>query len=835
MASVPESNKGAMTSEKELRPSKIQALALGGDYEPEDDPPPPPPKDFPPHVSENRHSGAESYFNPLGLSRANSIYSLSRVSFSSQLAQLTSLKLPDASSLSSSIQAIPTAPAAAKALSGAAAQIQQWIHKASEVLSGLDADDDVEWAAAAGREGLGDVDKAVTKFETLVGIYVTAIEELQARNDIHDVTTEELELVVMQMDKTISEWEKVRSLLKGVKEQVEIAMEWEELWNSVLGDIGMEMDNLSRLVFEMEEKRHKTLIADRDGEGTNGIDIIELETIVEEGPLNPPATATSRLGISPVFSSDTSPMESPSPNTAQDDSSLLALFARMQPLRASLDFLPMRLSTFHIRVESVFPTACEELETRREGLEKEWKKLEGDAEALRRELGEDRWVLVFRNAGRQAQKMCESVERSIRKLQETIDIGAQQASPVVLAKKIENYEAKKTHYGPAIERVLNIIDKGVNDRLTINGEILRLQEEMTSRWEKLQNEMKEMGKTLDDISANKDQQLRDSISSIISMDRSALGSMTDTPGSSPASSVVMTNGSKPPSTPYINGSSRRSSSNSTVSRPALSRSQMSMPASSLKPSHLPRSSIGSRSSSASTFANGTISFASKHRETASPSPACRMRRLSPSTPSNKPRWNGSANTNDLIVGHNFKPVSATSPPRAQRSSSRASSIPLRSPMASQSSSSPTIPHGYSMTLPKTRTGALSRPSLSFRDRVSSPSPFQGRSSLDVPRSTRPPLSKRSSMSILSNETKLQLASIGAKSGNGLNDMDKSPTPAPHPPRPSTSLESGRSHKRMSLLPQPKARAPSQGQEDILKARRMSRCSTPLTDYRPKWR
>jgi hypothetical protein len=33
------------------------------------------------------------------------------------------------------------------------------------------------------------------------------------------------------------------------------------------------------------------------------------------------------------------------------------------------------------------------------------------------------------------------------------------------------YEAKKMHYIPAIERVVSIIQKGVNDRLTVNGEI----------------------------------------------------------------------------------------------------------------------------------------------------------------------------------------------------------------------------------------------------------------------------------------------------------------------------------------------------------------------------
>ena len=70
--------------------------------------------------------------------------------------------------------------------------------------------------------------------------------------------------------------------------------------------------------------------------------------------------------------------------------------------RASLDFLPMRLSVFQARAEQAFPTACDELEMRRTALEGSYKKLEKDAESLRKELGEDKWVLVFRGAGRQA-------------------------------------------------------------------------------------------------------------------------------------------------------------------------------------------------------------------------------------------------------------------------------------------------------------------------------------------------------------------------------------------------------------------------------------------------
>lgn len=141
------------------------------------------------------------------------------------------------------------------------------LQKALKILSNLDAEDDVEWAAAAGRDGLGETDKAVGKFETLVEIYVQAIDELQMRSDVGDVEAKDLQAVVDQMESTLADWDEVRRSLKGVHSQVELAMEWEELWGTVLGDVGEEMDSLSRLVFEMEEKRHMSMREDAHPDG----------------------------------------------------------------------------------------------------------------------------------------------------------------------------------------------------------------------------------------------------------------------------------------------------------------------------------------------------------------------------------------------------------------------------------------------------------------------------------------------------------------------------------------------------------------------------------------
>ncbi|KAL2217689.1 hypothetical protein M432DRAFT_549327 [Thermoascus aurantiacus ATCC 26904] len=777
-----------------------------------DQPPPPPPKDSPPAPS----SASSSYFNPLGLHRTESIYSFSRASFSSQLSQLTSITLPQPSSLEASIAAIPTAPAAVKALTGAAEQIKIWINKASDVLGGLDAEDDVEWAAAAGREGLDDVDRAIKTFESLISVYVKAIENVQLREDISSVSGDTLKEIVVQVESILKDWAKVKSQLKGVKEQVELAMEWEELWSNVLGDVGLEVDSLSRLIFEMEEKRHKTMTAEPGSEHTPGLDINELETIVEESP--GPDRTNQRFSF-PAFT------EAPptSHKTPQDDlnSSLMALFARMQPLRASLDFLPMRLSMFQSRAEKIFPSACEELEERRNRLEKGYKKLEADAEALRKELSEDKWILVFRNAGRQAEKMFDSVERSIGKLQEALDTGAHIHNQAALAKRIESFEAKKMHYTPAIERVVSIIQKGVNDRLTVNGEILRLLSDMESRLDALKASLKVMDSVLEDLNLTASQQLRDSISSIMTMDSPATGSAIDTPGSSPASSVILSSGSgvKGASTPSATASSRRGSSvGSTVAASKARRySSLPQPVSTRK-SSIPRSAASSTVTSP-TRSQGNSSLA--------PTPSSRVpaRRPSPAPPiNNRPRWNSSTNTSDLDVGHNFKPLSATTP-----SPYRKDPVPTHPPRRSSSSTlAPPSPLGRQASASpapgrRSSSRATSRLASPTPNRLTA-TPTPTGSVLDPP-----PYSKLrrqpSAMDLPSGRRNRQsYAGISVTRTRASDDHDAS-----SPARPGTALghsnNNNHNSRRSSMLPVPKARS----------GRESSTSSRSRLDERPPWR
>ena len=758
---------------------------------------------------------AESYLNSLqslrSSSRSNSVYSLSRISLSSQLSQLTSLSLPDASSLSSSIAGIPTAPAAAKTLASAADQIRKWLQKASEVLRGLDAEDDVEWAAAGGREGLGDLDAAIGKFEGLIGVYVRSIDDLQVREDISKVSSDQQKAVVDQMEQILEEWNGVKLSLKAVKRQVELAMEWEELWNTVLGDIGLELEALSVQVFEMEEARHQSMATDTAFDGTMGLDVQELDTIIEETPNSESKSNTLESKV-PSAITISSPLNSPGLSMPQDDTKLLSLFARMQPLRASLDFLPMTLAAFHMKAKDVLPTACEELQTRKRSLEKKWKQLESEAEGLRQELGEDRWVVVFRNAARQAQKMCESVERSIVKLQETIDAGTQHSNPPLLAKKLEAYEAKKSHYGPAIKKVLAIIEKGVSDRQTVHGEVLRLREEARGRWSAVEIEMKDMDLALEDLTMHKTQQLRDSISSIVSMDRSAADSAVDTPGSSPASSVAIgpSNGGKREPSPGMNGSSRRSS----LARPTGSRRYFSLPSSSSNSTHLPVTQQASRNLS-STTSSRNASPSPYSKSSATPTPGSRSK-IPGLAADNKPRWNSSSKVDYFEFGSKPRPL-----PFSQ--GQRKTSMPFRpgSSAASHSASASTnalsSPLGRSSPAPSAGSGLREpgvRPSGTYSSlnlRRASAAPTSSARDWAESRYKTPPTSSDGQphprAGLRSNPSTPASAPINNATAV-LEDEDEdefedevSPSVRHHAPQQHRSKEAG--IKRISMLPLPK--------------------------------
>ncbi|PPQ64216.1 hypothetical protein CVT24_008592 [Panaeolus cyanescens] len=138
----------------------------------------------------------------------------------------------------------------------------------------------------------------------------------------------------------------------------------------------------------------------------------------------------------------------------------------------------------------------------------DWEAVQDESEVLREELKEDKWLTVFRTVTDQADGMMSSLEKAVNRCQEFIwqvhrkganddfqsnaalPSGRSDKTPVtyeVFMSLLESYEAKKKHYMPATSKVLAIIDKGVRDRVTKNGETLRRHAESAQRWKNLRD------------------------------------------------------------------------------------------------------------------------------------------------------------------------------------------------------------------------------------------------------------------------------------------------------------------------------------------------------------
>ncbi|GAA5922736.1 hypothetical protein JCM3775_006116 [Rhodotorula graminis] len=156
----------------------------------------------------------------------------------------------------------------------------------------------------------------------------------------------------------------------------------------------------------------------------------------------------------------------------------------------------------------------------------EWDTVQKDADALGDELKEDKWLVVFRSVSSQASDMMRSLDKVLVQSQHFVAdvhgharpsssssapspgrLSRSPSAPVFLggvptslaldsvkAKHLlssfkdlhQSLRAKVKYYAPATERVLAILAKGISDRRTKNGEVLRRFGDMQGQWKGLQ-------------------------------------------------------------------------------------------------------------------------------------------------------------------------------------------------------------------------------------------------------------------------------------------------------------------------------------------------------------
>ncbi|TFL05139.1 hypothetical protein BDV98DRAFT_561537 [Pterulicium gracile] len=191
------------------------------------------------------------------------------------------------------------------------------------------------------------------------------------------------------------------------------------------------------------------------------------------------------------------------------DDSLMKLDEKLENISKGVKSVGESLET--LTASSSDANMAANMLAKQEDLLSEWESVQEDSNVLREELKEDKWLTVFRTVTDQADGMMSSLEKAVNRCQEFIDqirrredllpssfsqpflgnLSSDKATPTIeiYTSLQESFDAKKKHYMPATTKVLSIIDRGVQDRVTKNGETLRRHAESAQRWQKLRDRM----------------------------------------------------------------------------------------------------------------------------------------------------------------------------------------------------------------------------------------------------------------------------------------------------------------------------------------------------------
>ncbi|KAE8271149.1 hypothetical protein A4X09_0g1204 [Tilletia walkeri] len=316
--------------------------------------------------------------------------------------------------------------------------------------------------------------------------------------------------------------------------------------SATLSDIAAAIDNVRGLFFQIQEQRHLQSFSTVTTTSSNQ----HHQPQQDNGRLSPPASATtssSRTGGPPP--TQTSELDKSliqldsqleqvsqsmliaesqvdtllkSSSADQDDDGqqqpdyLRNLTRTRRDSRTSLsslasfdDALLQTGSSTHASYAPALTPA--QVQSRFQDLQQDWASVTTDADMLKRELSEDKYLLVFRSVSDQADNMMASLHKAITLSQEFINAfrtsqqylqsqqtqmgtsgsrlsldGNDQLSPESQLEELralkKTFNVKTSYYGPACEQVFHVLERGIKDKATSNGTILHRYADLKMRW-----------------------------------------------------------------------------------------------------------------------------------------------------------------------------------------------------------------------------------------------------------------------------------------------------------------------------------------------------------------
>ncbi|BGP27924.1 hypothetical protein JCM10295v2_006911 [Rhodotorula toruloides] len=261
--------------------------------------------------------------------------------------------------------------------------------------------------------------------------------------------------------------------------------------SSSITEFLMETQDVDTLIFEIQELRHANSMSVRTSKGANG-------------------EAEGGESVSEV------------------DTVLMRLGAKLEAVRSQYTTLASQVEPLLDPAQSTAAAERAQVELLQQKWADavgEWESAQKDADVLGDELKEDKWLVVFRTVSAQAEDMMRSLEKNVAQARSFLDtipaapsssypsrrgLSRSPSEPVFsspsyastasfnhlsptlassllssLTTLLETLNTKSSYYAPATDRVLRILEKGVQERRTTNGEVVRRLGAMEGRWREL--------------------------------------------------------------------------------------------------------------------------------------------------------------------------------------------------------------------------------------------------------------------------------------------------------------------------------------------------------------
>ncbi|KAI8979934.1 hypothetical protein BDB01DRAFT_798116 [Pilobolus umbonatus] len=349
---------------------------------------------------------------------------------------------------------------------------------------------------------------ACARMEPIIYRLADIGEIIDDREDIESVEQRQSQFKAkISLTKIQSEWSGLQHFISSVKKSIEDCNEKNTL-RSLMESILVQIDDLSLMIFQFQEKKHITAAFPSASVSTSTDDNannLHLEPFIR----------TSHSSSSTTISLEERPKE---------DKILIEIDNRVGPLFNDVEKVYTRMTSPNPPDDTTGLLARKHLL-----VQEKWECLRVEIDELKFELKEDRWLIVFRQVADQVDGMMDGLDKTVSQcytmLQQLREYPGNKAmlrtphsnsssstsstatspaqpqlfpnGPVDLAKfrSVEkNFEAKYKYYTPSIAKMLMMLGNGIAARVSRNTLTIQRHEAMLHRWNQLKATMDHLRK-----------------------------------------------------------------------------------------------------------------------------------------------------------------------------------------------------------------------------------------------------------------------------------------------------------------------------------------------------